>query len=116
MNRQFLALLAGGIGTAAALLGAPHAAAEEYGGGGPDNPLLPTCNVGNDSGGSSDSAASAIERPQPGSGVRARRSRSVSSDVASWSTAGISRVPLPARPAVRRAGQSPRPRPCAGWR
>ena len=42
-TRQFLALLAGGIGTAAALLSAPIAAAEPDGGGGPDNPLLPTC-------------------------------------------------------------------------
>lgn len=57
-SRQILALLAGGVGTAAALLGAPTAAAEEYGGGGPDNPLLPTCNVGNDSGGTSDICAS----------------------------------------------------------
>ena len=42
-SRQFLALLAGGIGTAAALLGAPIAAADEYGGGGANNPLLPGC-------------------------------------------------------------------------
>ena len=42
-SRQFLALLAGGIGTAAALLGAPVAAADEYGGGGANNPLLPGC-------------------------------------------------------------------------
>jgi len=42
-SRQFLALLAGGIGTAAALLGAPIAAADEDGGGGPSNPLLPGC-------------------------------------------------------------------------
>jgi hypothetical protein len=42
-SRQFLALLAGGIGTAAALLGAPIAAADEYGGGGANNPLLPSC-------------------------------------------------------------------------
>ena len=41
-TRQLLALLAGGIGTAAALLGAPAAAAED-GGGGPNNPLLPGC-------------------------------------------------------------------------
>ena len=57
-TRQFLALLAGCIGTAAALLGAPTAAAEEYGGGGPDNPLLPTCNQGDDSGGYSNICAS----------------------------------------------------------
>ena len=42
-SRQFLALLAGGIGTAAALLGAPIAAADEYGGGGANNTLLPGC-------------------------------------------------------------------------
>lgn len=42
-TRPFLALLAGGIGTAAALLGAPIAAAEENGGGGASNPLLPGC-------------------------------------------------------------------------
>ena len=42
-TRQFLALLAGGIGTAAALLGAPLAAADENGGGGANNPLLPGC-------------------------------------------------------------------------
>lgn len=42
-TRQFLALLAGGIGTTAALLGAPIAAAEENGGGGANNPLLPGC-------------------------------------------------------------------------
>ena len=42
-SRQFLALLAGGIGTAAALLGAPIAAADEYGGGGANKPLLPGC-------------------------------------------------------------------------
>ena len=42
-SRQFLALLAGGVGTAAVLLGAPIAAADEYGGGGANNPLLPGC-------------------------------------------------------------------------
>ena len=42
-SRQFLALLAGGIGTAAALLGAPIAAADEDGGGGANDPLLPGC-------------------------------------------------------------------------
>ena len=41
-TRQFLVLLAGGIG-AAALLGSPIAAADEYGGGGANNPLLPGC-------------------------------------------------------------------------
>ncbi len=42
-TRQFLALLAGGIGATAALLGAPIAAADENGGGGANNPLLPGC-------------------------------------------------------------------------
>ena len=42
-SRQSLALLTAGIGTAAALFGAPIAAAEEYGGGGASNPLLPGC-------------------------------------------------------------------------
>lgn len=66
MNRpqQFLALLAGGIGAAAALLGAPTAAAEEYGGGGSDNPLLPTCEQGNDSGGDSNICASPASSSQ----------------------------------------------------
>jgi hypothetical protein len=42
-TREFLALAAGGIGVAAALLGAPNAAADEYGGGSANNPLLPGC-------------------------------------------------------------------------
>ena len=42
-TRQFLALLAGGIGTTAALLGAPIAVADENGGGSANNPLLPGC-------------------------------------------------------------------------
>lgn len=41
-TRQFLVLL-GGIGTAVALFGAPAALADEDGGGGPSNPLLPRC-------------------------------------------------------------------------
>lgn len=57
-TRQFLALLAGGIGTAAALLGAPLAAAEENGGGGASNPLLPTCITGTDGGGQDTECAS----------------------------------------------------------
>ena len=44
-SRQSLALLTAGIGTAAALFGAPIAAADEYGGGGASNPLLPGCEV-----------------------------------------------------------------------
>jgi hypothetical protein len=42
-TRQFLALAAGGVGIAAALLGAPTAGADPDGGGGPNNPLLPGC-------------------------------------------------------------------------
>lgn len=42
-TRQFLALAAGGMGLAAALFGAPTAAADEYGGGSANNPLLPGC-------------------------------------------------------------------------
>lgn len=42
-TRQFLALAAGGIGIAAALLGAPTAGADPDGSGGPNNPLLPGC-------------------------------------------------------------------------
>lgn len=58
-TRQFLALLAGGIGTAAALLGAPLAAADENGGGGANNPLLPGCEtVGGGEGGQTEDCAS----------------------------------------------------------
>lgn len=42
-KRQSLALFVGGIGMAAALLGAPTAAAEENGGGGAANPLQSPC-------------------------------------------------------------------------
>ena len=42
-TRQLLALAAGSIGITAALLGAPNAFADEYGGGGANNPLLPGC-------------------------------------------------------------------------
>lgn len=42
-TRQFLMLAAGGMGIAAALLSAPTAAADEYGGGSANNPLLPGC-------------------------------------------------------------------------
>lgn len=44
-TRQFLALSVGGFGVAAALLGAPVANADEYGGGSANNPLLPGCEV-----------------------------------------------------------------------
>ena len=60
-SRQSLALLAGGVATAAALFGAPIAAAEEYGGGGANNPLLPGCEVeggGGATGGESTDCAS----------------------------------------------------------
>lgn len=57
-SRQFLALFAGGVGIVAALLGAPTAIADENGGGGPDNPLLPTCIVGTDGGGGDTECAS----------------------------------------------------------
>jgi hypothetical protein len=60
-TRQFLVLIAGGIGTTAALLGAPIAAADEYGGGSANNPLLPGCEVtGGDSvtGGQTEDCAS----------------------------------------------------------
>jgi len=42
-TRQFLALSAAGLGVAAALIGAPAAAADEDGGGSPSNPLQPSC-------------------------------------------------------------------------
>lgn len=42
-TRQFLMLAAGGVGIATALLGAPTAVADEYGGGSANNPLLPGC-------------------------------------------------------------------------
>ena len=41
--RHFLALFACSIGTAAALVVAPIAAADPDGGGGANNPLLPSC-------------------------------------------------------------------------
>lgn len=43
MQRKPLALLAAGFGVAAALAAAPLAMADEYGGGGANNPLLPGC-------------------------------------------------------------------------
>ena len=42
-TRQFLTLLACSAGAAAALLAAPIASADPDGGGGPNNPLLPSC-------------------------------------------------------------------------
>ena len=46
-TRQF-AILASGFGIAAALIGAPFAGADEDGGGGPSNPLIPVCSAGTD--------------------------------------------------------------------
>lgn len=43
MQRKSIALMAAGFGFAAALLTAPLAMADEYGGGGANNPLLPGC-------------------------------------------------------------------------
>jgi hypothetical protein len=62
-SRQFLALLFGGIGTAAVLLGAPIAAADEYGGGGANNPLLPGCET---TGGSSVIGGQTTDCASPG--------------------------------------------------
>ena len=42
-KRQSLALVAAAVGSVAALLSAPLASADEYGGGGASNPLLPGC-------------------------------------------------------------------------
>jgi hypothetical protein len=44
-KRTSLALFAAGAGAAALLATAPMAAADEYGGGGASNPLLPGCEV-----------------------------------------------------------------------
>lgn len=62
-TRQFLALAAGGIGIAAALLGAPTAAADENGGGGANNPLLPGCET---TGGSSVTGGQTEDCASPG--------------------------------------------------
>ena len=62
-THQFLVLAAAGIG-AAALLGAPSAAADEDGGGGPGNPLLPGCEV---TGGSSITGGQDTDCASPGS-------------------------------------------------
>lgn len=42
-KREMLALFAAAVGTVAALASAPLAAADEYGGGSANNPLLPGC-------------------------------------------------------------------------
>lgn len=44
-KRQSLAFFAAAAGTAAALMAAPLATADENGGGSPSNPLLPGCEV-----------------------------------------------------------------------
>lgn len=62
-TRQFLALLAGGIGMSAVLLGAPTASADEYGGGGANNPLLPGCET---MGGSSATGGQSTDCASPG--------------------------------------------------
>ena len=61
--RQFLVLSAGGLGVATALLAAPVAGADEDGGGGPNNPLLPTCET---SGGSSATGGQTTDCASPG--------------------------------------------------
>lgn len=62
-TRQILVLLAGGIGAAAALLGSPIAAADEYGGGGANNPLMPGCET---MGGSSATGGQSTDCASPG--------------------------------------------------
>lgn len=56
-TRQF-AILASGFGIAAALIGAPFAGADEDGGGGSSNPLIPVCSAGTDGGGEDTECAS----------------------------------------------------------
>jgi hypothetical protein len=62
-TRQFLVTLAGGVGIAAALIGAPLAGADEDGGGGPNNPLLPGCET---LGGSSATGGQSTDCASPG--------------------------------------------------
>jgi len=61
--RQFLVLTAGGLGLAAALIAAPVAGADEDGGGGPGNPLLPSCET---MGGSSATGGQSTDCATPG--------------------------------------------------
>lgn len=61
--RQFLVLSAGGLGVAAALIAAPIAGADEDGGGGPGNPLLPSCET---MGGSSATGGQSTDCATPG--------------------------------------------------
>ena len=62
-TRQFLVTLAGGFGIAAALIGAPIAGADEDGGGGPGNPLMPSCDT---MGGSSATGGQTTDCASPG--------------------------------------------------
>ena len=62
-TRQFLVILASGFGIAAALIGAPLAGADEDGGGGPSNPLMPGCET---MGGSSTNGGQTTDRSSPG--------------------------------------------------
>jgi hypothetical protein len=61
--RQIMVLSASGLGIAAALFAAPVAGADEDGGGGPGNPLLPTCET---SGGSSAIGGQTTDCATPG--------------------------------------------------
>lgn len=61
--RQSLTLLAAATGAVAALATAPLASAEEYGGGGASNPLLPGCEV---TGGSSVTGGQDTDCASPG--------------------------------------------------
>ena len=61
--RQFLVLSADGLGVAAALIAAPIAGADEDGGGGPGNPLLPSCET---MGGSSATGGQSTDCATPG--------------------------------------------------
>ncbi|MCB1289815.1 MAG: hypothetical protein KDB47_19435 [Mycobacterium sp.] len=62
--RQSLTLLAAAAGAVAALAAAPLASADEYGGGGASNPLLPGCEV---TGGSSITGGQDTDCASPGS-------------------------------------------------
>ena len=62
-KRHSLALLAAAAGAAMALVGAPLAAADPYGGGGPGNPLLPGCET---IGGSAVTGGQTTDCAQPG--------------------------------------------------
>lgn len=59
-----LAVAAAAAAIAAALMTAPMAAADEYGGGGPDNPLMPGCQM---DGGGGATGGMSTECASPGS-------------------------------------------------